>query len=358
MAKADGLDIAWERQPLEGFESHPIEDLAARYDLVVIDHPHIGEAAKADCFRPLDSLFPQAFLAELERGVIGPAYRSYVYGGQALALPLDAATQVQAARLDLLEAPLPASWAEVEALAARRPVCLSIAGPHAILSFLSICVALGEEPAAVDPERLVSHETGIAALSLLRAVYARMTRAAIGLNPIGILDRMVKTNDIALCPLVYGYVNYARKSEAGPSVVTFADAPTLAPGGRPGSTLGGTGIAVSRRCEPSRALVDHLAWLVSRVAQEDFVPEEAGQPCLRSAWASDKVNAAWGNFYRNTARTLESAYVRPRYPGYIAFQAEASAHLREALEAGAGEAATLDRLQALFAGSRRSGDPI
>ena len=41
------------------------------------------------------------------------------------------------------------------------------------------------------------------------------------------------------------------------------------------------------------------------------------------------MNARWGQFYRNTAATLESAYVRPRFNGYIRFQTEASALLRD-----------------------------
>ncbi len=44
-----GLDIHWDKQPLEGFESHPIADLCARYDLVVLDHPHVGEAISGNC---------------------------------------------------------------------------------------------------------------------------------------------------------------------------------------------------------------------------------------------------------------------------------------------------------------------
>ncbi len=43
-----GLSIAWDKQPLEGFESHPITDLCARYDLVVLDHPHVGEAVAGE----------------------------------------------------------------------------------------------------------------------------------------------------------------------------------------------------------------------------------------------------------------------------------------------------------------------
>ena len=49
--------VAWSKQPLEGFESHPIAELAARYDLLVLDHPHIGEAVEADCLVPLEALF-------------------------------------------------------------------------------------------------------------------------------------------------------------------------------------------------------------------------------------------------------------------------------------------------------------
>lgn len=46
---SSGLAISWDKQPLEGFESHPIADLCARYDLVVLDHPHVGEAVGGDC---------------------------------------------------------------------------------------------------------------------------------------------------------------------------------------------------------------------------------------------------------------------------------------------------------------------
>src|SRR3546814_11047065 len=40
--RTDG-ELGWDKQPLEGFEAHPIADLCARYDLVVLDHPHVGE---------------------------------------------------------------------------------------------------------------------------------------------------------------------------------------------------------------------------------------------------------------------------------------------------------------------------
>ena len=57
-AAADAaISLRWERQSLEGFEAHPIADLAERYDLIVLDHPHLGDAVAAGCLVPLESVF-------------------------------------------------------------------------------------------------------------------------------------------------------------------------------------------------------------------------------------------------------------------------------------------------------------
>ena len=92
----DGIAIDWDRQPLEGFESHPIADLCARYDLVVLDHPHVGEAVATGCLRPLEELFLAEEIADWSARTIGPCLTSYRYAGAHWALPLDAATQVMA----------------------------------------------------------------------------------------------------------------------------------------------------------------------------------------------------------------------------------------------------------------------
>src|SRR3546814_2711890 len=62
----------------------------------------------------------------------------------------------------------------------------------------------------------------------------------------------------------------------------------------------------------SPTLLAHLRWLMSDDAQRGFIPAHDGQPSRRAAWHDPAVNARWGNFYRNTAATLEAAYVRPR----------------------------------------------
>ncbi len=347
----DGLGIEWDKQPLEGFEAHPIADLCARYDLVVLDHPHVGEAVAAGCLQPLESLFGDEELTQLARDTIGPSLSSYRYQGRHWALPLDAATQVMACRTDLLDGPPPVTWGEVRTL--RQPVALSLAGPHAALSFQSIATAFADPPAEADPERFVGDAVGPRVLDLMADLAARTPASVRHFNPIGLLGHMAANDDVALCPLVYGYVNYA--APASGRALAFADAPRAEAGGRPGSTLGGTGIGISTRAKVTPALLDHLRWLMSADAQENFIPAHDGQPSRRSAWHSDAVNARWGDFYRNTAETLERAFVRPRHDGVIAFQTAASALIRDGLAEGRPHRAILDALQQAYAKSRTPG---
>ena len=297
-------DLRWEVQPLEGFESAPIDELAARYDLLVLDHPHLGDALATDCLRPLDELFSAAELAAWSADAVGPSARSYQLDGHTWALPLDAATQVSARRPDLLPE-APTSW--MDALALDVPVAPSLAGPHALLSLCSIAVSLGAD--------FLDRDTAVDALAILAELAAHAPETTKTLNPIGLLELMSSTDELAYVPLVYGYVNYAPRVAFG--------APPL--GSRIGSTIGGTGIAITRRCEPTPELLDHLRWLMSPTTQAGFIPANAGQPSSRSAWKQ------LGPFYTDTLDTIENSWVRPRFAGYIPFQSKASAIIRDGL---------------------------
>jgi len=343
--------LEWDRHPLEGFEAHPIADLCARYDLVVLDHPHVGEAVAAGCLQPLEDHFDAGEIAALEADSIGPSLASYRYEGRHWALPLDAATQVMARRPDLVSE-APRTWDEVVTLSERAPVALSLAGPHSVLSFQSIVAALGERCAADDPDIFVSTDAGARAFDIMATLAARSPASVRGLNPIGILGHMAAHDDVALCPLVYGYVNYAAPADAAAKPLAFTDAPRVCADGAPGSTLGGTGIGISTRCRVTPALIAHLRWLMSEEAQSAFIPAHDGQPSRRSAWHDEAVNARWGNFYRNTAATLEAAHIRPRHDGAIAFQTEAAALIRDAIRSPVRHAALLEDLQAAYTRSR------
>lgn len=351
---ASGLEIVWDKQPLEGFESHPITELCAQYDLVVMDHPHVGEAVRAGCLQSLEKVFGADYVTELGNNSIGPSLASYRFSSQHWALPLDAATQVMARRPDIV-ATEPVTWDEVRRLSAETgKVALSLAGPHAILNFLSVCVSLGEPPALADPEQLVSAEIGAMAFDLLKELARRSPMSVRAKNPIGILQYMAEHDDVVLCPLVYGYVNYAAPKNGKP--LTFTNAPRLAVGGRPGSVLGGTGIGITGRCQVSDPLKSHLKWLLSEETQAGFIPAHDGQPSSRKAWHDARVNSRWGNFYIGTADTLENAYVRPRHNGYIAFQEAATIELRESFENGDTPSSAVAKLQALYMANRVPGD--
>lgn len=347
--KLDGFALTWMKQPLEGFEAHPIADLCARYDLVVLDHPHVGEAVASKCLQPLEALFGTDEIAALQANTIGPCLSSYKYEGQHWALPLDAATQVMAYRADLIEGAAPVTWDEVIALCGRVPVALSLAGPHAALSFQSIATAFGELPAHRDPELFVSAETGEVVLDVMARLASRSPSIVRALNPIGILGHMAQSQDVALCPLIYGYVNYASPTQPGIAPISFANSPRAIAGGRPGSTLGGTGIGISTRCKPSEELLNHLRWLLSEGAQSVFIPSHEGQPSRRSSWHNAAVNQRWNDFYEHTAETLEKAYVRPRFNGAIGFQTRCSQLIRDGLTERRPHRSVLSDMQSAYA---------
>jgi multiple sugar transport system substrate-binding protein len=341
-----GLEIEWDVQPLEGFESTPVPELARDYDLIVLDHPHLGEAIASHSLRPLDDLLGRETVHRLALETVGPAFESYRMGGRLWAAPLDVATQVSAYRRGSLPF-LPETWDDVERLSHIVPVALSLGGPHALLSFLSASVAFGADPGR-GGGRFVDRAVGARVLSLFHQLTRRAPRDSVDQNPITLLERLDSGDGIDYIPLVYGYVTYSGPGRS----VRAADAPRASAGGRIGSTIGGTGIAVTRRSEPDAALLDHLGWLLSEPVQRGFLPDASGQPSARAAWTDPRLDDATDGFYRRTLQTVEQSWVRPRHEGYIRFQAEASALLREALvEPSPDVDATLDHLDDLYAGS-------
>jgi multiple sugar transport system substrate-binding protein len=349
--------LTWERQPLSGFESRPVTDLAGRYDILVIDHPGLGTASAA--LRPLDGLFSPPELAAWASATVGPSFGSYLYAGHQWALPLDAATQICAVRPDLMgDHQPPATWHEVASLAREIPVALVLGGPHALLTMLAICIAQGIPPVAEAgdgspaggfAEDAGARDAALTALDLLAGVCASIDLRLAAGSPVHVLEAMAAGDAAACCPLVYGYVTYSEPGRR-PHRLASCGAPAWQPGGRPGSVLGGTGVAVSCRVarEDIPAARAHLRRLLAEPVQAGLVPRAGGQAALRAAWESDAVNAACGDFYRPTRATLDQAWVRPRFPGWIAFQDQGSAIVREGLRGRTAPGEILRELQVAF----------
>jgi len=339
--------IHWEKQPLEGFESAPITELAARHDLLVLDHPHIGEAVADDRLIPLEELYEPGQLADWRANSIGPSLASYHWQGHTYAVPLDVATQVMARRSDKVGTP-PATWEEVADLASSRPVALSLGGPHAFLNLISFAAGTGH---IVGGDEMLPDSAALPALEQLQRLYQRAPKGCETLNPIRLLETRARGDDFPLVPLIVGYFTCAQKGYA-PHLLHFSDT-ICAPGGY-GGVLGGTGIAISRRAAPTRDLLDHVAWLMDVRTQTKFFPRHGGQPSARAAWADARVNADSPNFYCQTNRTAETALLRPRFDGYIAFQTQASDVLRKAFADRQDPEKTLKHLRTLWRDARRT----
>src|SRR5690348_7161049 len=69
------VQIMWEKRSLQAFADAPIRKLAEDFDLLVMDHPSVGEAA--GFLFPLDEHLPPDFITEQALSSVGPSYDSY-----------------------------------------------------------------------------------------------------------------------------------------------------------------------------------------------------------------------------------------------------------------------------------------
>ncbi|MDZ5695886.1 ABC transporter substrate-binding protein [Chelativorans sp. M5D2P16] len=349
-----GVEIAWDARSLQDFESFSVEELARRYDLIVIDHPHVGQITAEGCLTPLDVPGREVDRAALAKGSIGRSYPSYEWQGHQWAFPIDAAAQVQAWRPDLLER-APTVWTEVQALAREGRVLVPLRPPHSLMCFFTLAAHLGHPCAETSGEEgaLIDEEAGATVFEIMRELADLVDSACMDMDPIAVSEAMAEEGArIACAPLIYGYVSYAVEGFR-PHRLSFADIPTMGSGGPVGSALGGTGIAVSAFSAAREAAIDFAYWVASGPVQRGPFAEAGGQPGHAEAWEDDAVNAATGDFYRATRMTLEGAWLRPRHDGYMAFQEKASERVnRGLLEKHDGRAVVAD-LNRLFARSRR-----
>ena len=97
-----GLAIDWDRRSLYEFGEGRIEDVVREYDLIVFDHPFVGDVARDHLLVPFDDHLSPATRKIFEAELVGKSWASYQANGRQWALPIDAAAQVAAYRPDLL----------------------------------------------------------------------------------------------------------------------------------------------------------------------------------------------------------------------------------------------------------------
>jgi multiple sugar transport system substrate-binding protein len=340
-----GPAIEWDRRSLQDFETYPVEDLARRYDLIVIDHPHVGQVAGHGWLVSLEELLPAATLAAIAAGSVGDSYESYRWRGCQLALPIDAATQVQAWVPERIGGPL-AEWRDLAELDIRREVRLPLRSPHSLMALFSLCGLHGIRLDRTGPDLFPA--AAKRALADLTALAEAVDPACFDMDPIAVLEEMGRpASAVMVAPLVYGYVSYAMEDFRS-ARIRFADVPAVGPAGVAGTALGGTGIAVSALGRDPEGAAAFAAWVASGPIQAGLYAESGGQPAHADAWQADAVNAAAGDFYRATRATIDGAWLRPRHDGYMVFQSAASERLDSGLRSGEAPERVLAALNQLY----------
>ncbi|QQM32530.1 extracellular solute-binding protein [Martelella lutilitoris] len=342
-----GVAIEWDKRSLQDFESFPVEELARQYDLIVIDHPHVGQITAENCLAPLDVPGREDERDALAKGSVGASYPSYGYHGRQWAFPLDAAAQVMAYRADLVSA-LPQDWDSLIALACEGRLMLPLRPPHNLMTFYTLAANTGTPCQTEGAGPLIAVDDGIAVYEKLAELASMVPAENFAMDPIAVLEALAEPEPkAALSPYIYGYVNYAMDGFRSHRL-TFTDIPSLGDNGPCGSALGGTGIAVSAFSGNREAAIDYAYWVAGAAVQSGLYPEAGGQPGHDAGWTDDAVNAKTHDFYRNTRQTLETAFLRPRHNGYMRFQAAASDALNAALRDGTNARAAIARINTLF----------
>lgn len=352
------VKIQWEKRSLADFENYPVEELAEKYDFIILDHPWTGFIISSDAIWFAEELFPAEMLDHLSKNSIGASYESYTMNGHQIALPIDGATPIAAYRADVLAAggdAVPVTWGALMDLARRGKVIVAGSRLYTFLDFLMMCATIVEKKSDLYlPDLIAPMDVQREALESYRELLVLCPARIYEMDPIAVYEEMSRVETpYAYCPFIYGYVNYFRPGY-GSKILSPADV-VLYKGRMLRTTLGGTGLAISKKCRALKEAVEFSEYAMSETIQNTVYPDAGGQPGLRSAWINPEVNRRSNDFYAATIKTMENAAVRPRYDGYYRLQNNGGTILRDYLVTGRGLEKTLEELNHLYRISRNNG---
>jgi multiple sugar transport system substrate-binding protein len=331
-----GLKIRWDRRTLREFGEAPIEQYIEQYDLLIVDHPFVGYAAAHGALVNLAPFFSEPEKCQMAADSVGPSWESYWYSDGLWALPIDAATQVASFRPDLLQqlsSEVPRTFDEVLALARKahaigKFIAVPACPTDAISLFFTLTANLGY-PISESSEIFVADAIGEEVLDRLHSLISAAHPKSVEWNPIHVYDVMISTSDVIYCPYGFGYSNYSRAGR--PVGLKFVDAPAAGPRGCAGTMLGGTGVAISRKSTQQQKAIEYAKWLVSRQHQCGTYFREGGQPASLTAWTDSIIDSAASGFFSGTLQTLRTAYLRPRFDGFVGFFESAGIEINKCL---------------------------
>lgn len=343
--KNQNVKIEWDKRPLQAFADRPIELMAYDYDLIVIDHPHVGEASSKGLLLEIDSANEfKKELSDLSKNSVGLSYESYTFNNKQYALAIDAATPVAAYRPDLLER-IPKSYEDIIKLAENNKVIWPLGPVFSITCFNSIAANLGT-PINEPEKNFIERKIGIEILILMKKLVKLLPAQCLSMDPIQALDQMSLDNEKIYSPMLYGYVNYSRKGFRK-NRIQFDDMPSFNDNIKnncKGSQIGGTGLAISAFTKHKEYALDYAFWVASSECQSSIFYFSGGQPGHIDSWKNQLINEDSLNFFQSTFNTMEQAWLRPRYNGYMYFQDIGGTIINEYLKSNNSPETVIDQL--------------
>ena len=323
-----GISISWDARSLLAFGDQHISEFYNDYDLMVIDHPHVPDAVHARTVVEFERTATSAQLDELSRTSVGESHNSYIYQGKQWALAIDTAAQVSAFRSDKADS-APVFWSDVFDLAREKKLLWAYKPVDAFSTFATLMAQKGA--ALCSGGSYLNKDIALEVLTFMSELASLVPDFCATSNPIDIAEILSTTDDYAHGICMYGYSNYSH-SGFRKHRLTYDDLPSF-DGHATGSQLGGAGIAVSSASTNIDIAAQAAILLALPRIQATTYGLGGGQPGNLVAWKNDVLNRTTDNFFRNTLRTLEHAWVRPRVLGWPDVQFASSQIIHKALVA-------------------------
>jgi multiple sugar transport system substrate-binding protein len=321
-----GISVTWDARSLLAFGDQHISEFYNDYDLMIIDHPHVPDAVHADAVIPFEELVTPSQLDLLEATSVGASHDSYLYQGKHWALAIDTAAQVSAFRPDKAERS-PVFWHEVFDLAKKKQLLWAHKPVDAFSTFATLMAQKGH--ALEGTSRFINQEMALEVLEFMVELSSLVPDFCATSNPIDIAEALSGNDDYAYGICMYGYSNYSREGFRK-HVLIYDDLPSF-DGRATGSQLGGAGVAVSSKSKNPKAAAEAAMLLSLPDIQATTYGLGGGQPGNLIAWKDQLLNEVSNNFFRNTLRTLENAWVRPRVLGWPDVQYQSSLIIHKCL---------------------------
>jgi len=338
-----GISVNWDARSLLAFGDQHISEFYESYDLMVIDHPHVPDAVHAGAVIAFEDVATNDQLELLERTSVGQSHASYKYQGKHWALAIDTAAQVSAYRPDKADS-APVFWSDVIELA-RTGTLLWPYKPVDAFSTFATLMAQKSAPLTATKE-FIDQKIALEVLDFMIELAALVPDFCASSNPIDIAERLSGDEVYSHGICMYGYSNYSHQGFRKNRLI-YEDVPSF-DGLASGSQLGGAGVAISSKSKNVEAAATAAILLSLPEIQATTYGAAGGQPGNLVAWKNGALNDQTLNFFRNTLRTLERAWVRPRVLGWPDVQFQSSLVIHNALTSRKVSASVVSEIASMY----------